>query len=82
MTHCGLTKITVGEIPSSFKESLSYYETLCCVIDKVNELAYVFNTILLNKISAYIDERFNDMMIDAMYDAPTETLTLKLEESA
>lgn len=80
MNRCCSTRITVGEIPSSFKESLSYYETLCTVINKVNELAYVFNTILLNKISAYIDERFNDMMINAMYDAPTETLTLSLTE--
>lgn len=80
MNECCSTRITVGEIPSSFKESLSYYETLCTVIDKVNELAYIFNTVLLNKISSYIDERFNDMMIDAMYDAPTETLTLKLTE--
>lgn len=80
MNRCCSTRITVGEIPSSFKESLSYYETLCAVIDKVNELAYVFNTILLNKISAYIDERFNDMMIDAIYDAPTETLVLSLSD--
>lgn len=72
--------VTVGEIPSSFKESLSYYEAISVIIDKVNELSIFVNTILTREISAYIDERFNDMMIDAMYDAPTETLTLSLTE--
>lgn len=72
--------VTVGEIPSSFKESLSYYEAISVIIDKVNELSLFVNTILTREISAYIDERFNDMMIDAMYDAPTETLTLSLTE--
>ena len=34
-----------------------------------------------HKISEYIDQRFNDMMIDAMYDAETETLVLYLTET-
>ncbi len=72
--------VTVGEIPSSFKESLSYYEAISVIIDKINELNEFINTILTREISAYIDERFNDMMIEAMYDAPTETLTLSLTE--
>ncbi|MBO7712160.1 MAG: hypothetical protein J6S85_01255 [Methanobrevibacter sp.] len=80
MDKCCITKVTVGEIPSSFKESLSYYEALCVVIDKVNELATLFNTILLDKISAYINEHFNDIMMDALYEASTETLILKLSE--
>ncbi|MBR5795298.1 MAG: hypothetical protein IKY26_04085 [Erysipelotrichaceae bacterium] len=72
--------VTIGEIPSSFKESLSYYEAIAVLIDKVNELSDFVNTILTQQLSAYIDQRFNDMMIDAMYDAPTETLTLSLTE--
>lgn len=78
MNKCMCT--TIGEIPSSFKESLSYYEAICVLIDKVNELSVFVNTVLTRELSAYIDERFNDMMIDAMYDAPTETLVLSLSE--
>ena len=72
--------VTIGEIPSTFKESLSYYEAISVIIDKVNELSLFVNTVLTQQISAYIDKRFNDMMIDAMYDAPTETLILSLTD--
>ena len=74
--------MTVGEIPSSFKESLSYYEAISVLIDKVNELSHFINTIVTREISAYIDERFNNMMIDAMYDAATETLILSLSDGS
>ena len=78
MSNC--MPVTIGEIPSTFKESLSYYEAISVIIDKVNELSLFVNTILTQQISAYIDKRFNDMMIDAMYDAPTETLILSLSD--
>ena len=78
---CNCLPITVGEIPSTFKDSLSYYEALCVIIDKVNELINVFNSILDQTISEYIDARFNDIMMDAVYDSDTETLTLKLTEA-
>ena len=72
--------VTVGEISSSFKESLSYYEAISVLIDKVNELSQFVNTVLTRELSEYIDERFNDMMIDAIYDSATETLVLSITD--
>lgn len=46
-----------------------------------NESDYsVANNELTEELKAYIDKRFNDMMIAAIYDEPSETITLRLEE--
>lgn len=68
-------------IPLAFDESLSYYEQICRINKKVNELISIFNEQLTQELQEYIDERFNDIMLDTMYDATTETLTLYLSHS-
>ena len=65
-------------IPLAFDESLSYYEQICRINKKVNELISIFNEELTDELQKYIDERFNDIMLDTMYDAETETLILYL----
>lgn len=72
--------ITVGELPTTFIESLSYYETLCVIIEKVNELIVVFNNVLEEKIDDYLNEHFNDIMVKTMYESATETLVLYLTQ--
>ena len=74
--------VTIGELPTTFIESLSYYESVACLTKKMNEIIKAFNDLIDVKINEYIDQRFNDMMIDAMYDAPTETLVLYLNDGS
>ena len=68
-------------IPLAFDESLSYYEQICRINKKVNELISIFNEQLTDELQKYIDERFNDIMLDTMYDAETETLILYLNHT-
>lgn len=65
-------------IPLAFDESLSYYEQICRINKKINELIKVFNEDLTQELQQYIDERFNDIMLNTMYDAENETLILYL----
>ena len=68
-------------IPLAFDESLSYYEQICRINKKVNELISIFNEQLTQDLQKYIDEKFNEIMINAMYDAQTETLILYLDNA-
>ena len=66
-------------LPLAFDESMSYLEQICSIQSKINELISLFNTELEDQLEVYIDNKFNDMMIKAMYTAGTETLTLYLD---
>lgn len=66
-------------LPLAFDESLSYYENICKINTKLNELISLFNDGLEEQLEIYINEKFNDMMIKAMYTPSTETLTLYLD---
>lgn len=71
---CYTTKV----IPLAFDESMSYYEQICKLTAKMNELISFANNELTEQLKEYINEEFNNMMLDTMYDAETETLTLFL----
>lgn len=71
---CYTTKV----IPLAFDESMSYYEQLCKLTSKMNELINFANNELTDALKEYIEKEFNNMMLDTMYDAETETLTLFL----
>lgn len=71
---CYTTKV----IPLAFDESMSYYEQLCKLTSKMNELINFANNELTEALKEYIEKEFNNMMLDTMYDAETETLTLFL----
>lgn len=75
-------------LPLSYDESLSYYEQLCKITYTVNELVEVFNDdldgiiaavseILQNKIDEYINNNFDNLMMNAIYNEENETITLK-----
>ena len=69
-------------IPLAFDESMSYLEDIACLKAKINEVITFVNNVLEDKITEYIDERFNDMMINAMYESETETLVLYLSDNS
>lgn len=50
------------------------------VINKVQELDYKFNQGLEDEIIKYVDEHLSQFVLNASYDAATETLTLELVE--
>ena len=66
-------------LPLVYDDSLSYYEVLCKVIAKVNELGEFISETLEEDVKAIIDKYFNSIMIDALYDESNETITLKKE---
>lgn len=68
-------------IPLAFDESLSYLEDIASLRHKLNEVIEFVNDVIEDKITDYIDERFNDLMLNAMYDAQTETLVLYLDST-
>lgn len=67
-------------LPLVYDESLSYYEAVCKLVNKVNEVINVYNNTIDDKISEIIDTRFEELMLVAMYNEETETLTLSLGE--
>ena len=70
---------SIGALPSSYLVSLSYEEQLLLLCKKQEEVIEFINDVLEQKINDYITERFNDLMINAMYEEETETLVLYLD---
>ena len=70
--------LTIGALPSSYLASLTYEEQLLWLSKKTDEIIAFINDILEQKISEYINEKFNDIMLDSMYESETETLILYL----
>lgn len=70
--------LTIGALPSSYLASLTYEEQLLWLSKKTDEIITFINDILEQKLSEYIEEKFNDIMLDSMYEAETETLVLYL----
>ncbi len=66
-------------LPVSYDDSLSYYEQLCKLTNKTNEIVEFINGNLSEVIQNYIDKKFNDLMINAIYDEASETIILKNE---
>ena len=64
-------------LPLVYDDSLSYYETLCKVTSTLNEVINFVDNTTTTQIQALIDEKFNSLMINAIYDAETETIILK-----
>lgn len=71
---CYTTKV----IPLAFDESMSYYEQICKLTAKMNELIEFANNELTETLKEYIEKEFNNIMLDTMYDPETETLTMYL----
>lgn len=68
-------------LPIVYDDSLSYYETLCKLVAKMNEIINAINhndweKIVIEEINKY----FNSIMIDAMYDKPSRTITFARKE--
>lgn len=56
------------------------YQILSAMSGKINEMIAYLNDIIEGKVVDYIDKRFNDIMLDTLYDAETETLIMYLRK--
>lgn len=64
-------------LPLTYDDSLSYYEQVCKLTTKMNEIINVINTNVNEVLKEYIDSQFNNLIINAIYDESKETITLK-----
>lgn len=74
--YCRCQKI----LPLVYDDSLSYYENLCKLTSKMNEIIDDINDGFESLISQKIDEFFNKIMIDAIYNESEETIYLKKKQ--
>lgn len=66
-------------LPLVYDDSLSYYETLGRLTNKLNELIESINNDLENIIVTKVEEELQRYMLDAMYESSTETIVITLE---
>ena len=71
---------SIGALPSSYLASLSYEEQLIYLTRKMDEMINFINNNIDQKLKEYIDERFNDILLDTMYDPETETLIMYITD--
>lgn len=63
-------------LPLSYDDSLSYYEVLCKLTTKMNEIITAIN----DNFETMVREKINSYFINSVYDRKTETLVLSLNE--
>jgi hypothetical protein len=61
-------------------DSMTTYEMIQKLAGKVNEVIHFTNDLLEDKLNEYINQKFNDMIINTMYIPETETLVLYLDQ--
>lgn len=62
-------------LPLVYDDSLSYYESICKLTAKTNEIINFVNTNLEDAIREQLDKLF----VSSMYESDTETMVLVLE---
>lgn len=70
---------SIGALPTSYLVSLSYEQQLMYLCNKMDEIIRFINGNITDEIKQYIDEEFNNIMLNATYDSGTETLVLYLD---
>ena len=61
-------------LPLTYDDSLSYYEAICKLTSKMNEIIANVN----DHLEDYVREQLEKLFINAIYDEKTETLVLVL----
>lgn len=63
-------------LPTAYDDSLSYYENLCKLTEKMNEIITVMN----DSFETMVREQINKYFVASVYESSTETLVLSLNE--
>ncbi len=66
---------TQNVLPLVYDDSLSYYEVLCKISAKLNEVIKFVN----DNIKEYIEEALNKLVGEIYYDEPNEAIVINLE---
>lgn len=61
-------------LPLVYDESLSYYEDICKLTHKINEV--IEN--IANNLESYLQSILEDTFVDVVYNESTETITFTL----
>lgn len=69
----------ITPLPMEMSLCLSTPEAVCKLIAKMNEIVRFANAELSQKLQEYIEAQFNNIMVGAVYDSASETITLKKE---
>lgn len=64
-------------IPLEYAESLSYMEWLIQLTKNQNEMSKLLSGNIDALIEDYIDKRFDNLMLNAVYDESSETIFLR-----
>ena len=72
---CCCTRLT---LPLAFNDSMSYLEDVCAIEHKINEIIDIINNTINEELEKYINKHFNNIMMNALYEAENETLILSL----
>ena len=75
----GCINASIGALPTSYLASLSYEQQLIYLCRKMDEMINFINNKITEQIKEYINEEFNNIMLNSMYDAENETLILYLD---
>ena len=70
---------SIGAIPTSYLISLSYEEQLIYLCRKIDEVINVINGSIDEILEHYIEQKFNDIVLNTLYESETETLVLYLD---
>lgn len=65
-------------LPLSYDDSLSYYEVLCKLTSKMNEMIDYINTEFVN----YVQQVIGDIFVDSTYDSTTKTLDFTFNDES
>ena len=68
---------TQAILPLVFDDSMSYYEAVARLVHTVNQLIELVSGSVDETLKQYIDDRFDNLMINATYDEKTETVYFK-----
>lgn len=71
---------TIGELPSSYLVSMTYEEQLIWLCEKMKEIINFMNGEIDEELQKYINEQFNNIMLQTMYNAEEEKIIFYLDE--
>ena len=70
LNMCNMQKV----LPLVYDDSLSYYEQICKLTNTINDIINLIGGDATGILKDYIDKRFDNIMINAIYDEQTETI--------
>ena len=68
--------LSISAIPNAYTLGATQEQQIFNLMNKLNEVIITFNNVITDTIDEYIEGRINELFVDSLYDAETETLEL------